>query len=112
MIDHRCAPRCASLFLGRNEDCGIGCVYHGWEYDVAGNCVDMPGLPPHHDFRRKVRPKVYQVIERCGLVWVYMRVCTEAPPLPGLEILDVPSNEIWVSLILRGCNYRNAPKRR
>ena len=50
VMDHRCPHRCASLFLGRNEEGGIRCVYHGWKYDVAGNCVDMakraaaPGL--------------------------------------------------------------------
>lgn len=90
VMDHRCAHRCASLFLGRNEEGGIRCVYHGWKYDVAGNCVNMPSLPPHRDFRRKVRAKAYQVVERCGLVWVYMGVRTEAPPLPALEILMFP----------------------
>jgi phthalate 4,5-dioxygenase oxygenase subunit len=108
VMDHRCAHRCASLFLGRNEEGSIRCVYHGWKYDVAGNCVDMPSLPPHRDFRRKVRAKAYQVVERCGLVWVYMGVRTEARPLPALEILDVPSDEIGVSLILRECNYLQA----
>jgi phthalate 4,5-dioxygenase len=41
VMDHRCPHRCASLFLGRNEEGGIRCVYHGWKFDVAGNCVDM-----------------------------------------------------------------------
>jgi phenylpropionate dioxygenase-like ring-hydroxylating dioxygenase large terminal subunit len=47
VMDHRCPHRCASLFLGRNEENGIRCVYHGWKYDAAGNCVDMPNAPPH-----------------------------------------------------------------
>src|SRR5947208_5146953 len=34
VMDHRCAHRCASLFLGRNEEGGIRCVYHGWKYDA------------------------------------------------------------------------------
>src|SRR5438445_5398513 len=101
-------PIKSDRLLGRNEEGGIRCVYHGWKYDVAGNCVDMPSLPPHRDFRRKVRAKAYQVVERCGLVWVYMGVRTEARPLPALEILDVPSDEIGVSLILRECNYLQA----
>jgi nitrite reductase/ring-hydroxylating ferredoxin subunit len=98
VMDHRCAHRCASLFLGRNEEGGIRCVYHGWKYDVAGNCIDMPSLPPHHDFRRKVRAMAYQVVERCGLVWVYMGARTEAPQLPALEILNVPNEEIGVTI--------------
>ncbi|NQV56225.1 MAG: Rieske 2Fe-2S domain-containing protein, partial [Rhodospirillales bacterium] len=41
IMDHRCPHRCASLFFGRNEESGIRCVYHGWKFDVDGNCVDM-----------------------------------------------------------------------
>ncbi|MBV8590994.1 MAG: Rieske 2Fe-2S domain-containing protein [Acetobacteraceae bacterium] len=108
VMDHRCPHRCASLFLGRNEEGGIRCVYHGWKYDVAGNCVDMPSLSPQHDFRHKIRAKAYQVVERCGLVWVYMGARAKPPPLPALESLDVPSDEIGVSLILRECNFLQA----
>ena len=46
VMDHRCPHRCASLFLGRNEENGIRCVYHGWKFDVEGNCVDMPSAKP------------------------------------------------------------------
>ena len=46
VMDHRCPHRCASLFLGRNEEGGLRCVYHGWKFDVAGNCIDMPSVPP------------------------------------------------------------------
>jgi phenylpropionate dioxygenase-like ring-hydroxylating dioxygenase large terminal subunit len=108
VMDHRCPHRCASLFLGRNEDGGIRCIYHGWKYDVAGNCVDMPSLPPRQDFSRKVKAKAYRTVERCGLVWVYMGNRAEPPPLPALEILDVPDSEIGVSLIMRECNYLQA----
>src|SRR6188472_1240799 len=45
VMDHKCPHRCASLFLGRNEEGGIRCVYHGWKFDVTGTCVDMPSLP-------------------------------------------------------------------
>src|SRR6266516_2252587 len=45
LIDRYCAHRGASLFFGRNEECGIRCVYHGWKYDVTGACVDMPNEP-------------------------------------------------------------------
>src|SRR5215216_3611245 len=89
VIDHRCPHRCASLFLGRNEEGGIRCVYHGWKFDVAGNCLDMPNVTPQQDFRHKVKARAYRAVERAGLVWVYMGSQAEAPPLPGLEILDV-----------------------
>jgi phenylpropionate dioxygenase-like ring-hydroxylating dioxygenase large terminal subunit len=53
VMDHRCPHRCASLFLGRNEEGGIRCIYHGWKYDVAGNCIDMASVPPHQDFKHR-----------------------------------------------------------
>ena len=57
VMDHRCPHRCASLFLGRNEENGIRCVYHGWKYDAEGNCVDMPNAPPRQDFKTRSRPR-------------------------------------------------------
>src|SRR5688572_4436976 len=45
LIDEYCAHRGASLFLGRNENCGIRCSYHGWKYDLTGQCVDLPSTP-------------------------------------------------------------------
>ena len=71
VMDHRCPHRGASLFLGRNEEEGIRCIYHGWKFDVAGNCVDMPSLPPP-GFKEKAKAKAYKVVERAGVVWVYM----------------------------------------
>src|SRR5216110_160704 len=57
VMDHRCPHRCASLFLGRNEENGIRCVYHGWKYDTQGNCVDTPNAPPHWTSRTRSKPK-------------------------------------------------------
>jgi phthalate 4,5-dioxygenase len=104
VMDHRCPHRCASLFLGRNEQSGIRCIYHGWKFDVAGNCVDMPSVPPP-DFKQKVKAKAYHAAERAGVVWVYMGEKAEAPPLPEFEILDMPADEVQVSFIMRECNY-------
>jgi phthalate 4,5-dioxygenase len=108
VMDQRCPHRCASLFLGRNEEGGLRCVYHGWKYDVAGNCIDMPSVPEHQDFKQKVKARAYRTVERAGLVWVYMGERAEAPPLPGFEILDLPQDEIRVSLIQRECNWLQA----
>src|SRR5690348_3980738 len=80
VMDHRCPHRCASLFLGRNEENGIRCVYHGWKYDTEGNCLDVPNLTSP-EFKNRIKAKAYQVTERNGLVWVYMGNRKEAPPL-------------------------------
>src|SRR5262249_30072841 len=97
VFDHRCPHRCVSLFLGRNEHGGLRCIYHGWKFDTSGQCIDMPSLSEAQDFKHKVRAKAYATVERAGLVWVYMGERADPPPLPGFEVLDLPSDEINVS---------------
>jgi phthalate 4,5-dioxygenase len=108
VMDHRCPHRCASLFLGRNEENGLRCVYHGWKYDFEGNCVDQPNLPPHQQFMDKVRTKAYRAAERNGIVYVYMGVAAEAPPLPDLPATHIPERDMDVTFIARNCNWLQA----
>ena len=108
IMDHRCPHRCASLFLGRNEEDGIRCVYHGWKFDAAGNCVDMPNTPPHQDYTEKVKAKAYKVAERNGLVWVYMGDRAKAPPLPGIEASLLPEGDLQIVFAQRECNWLQA----
>jgi len=108
VMDHRCPHRCASLFLGRNEDGGLRCIYHGWKFDVTGKCLDMPNVQPQQDFKHKVHATAYRAVERAGLIWVYMGSRAEAPPLPAFEILDVPESEVGSLFIQRNCNYLQA----
>jgi hypothetical protein len=75
---------------------------------VAGNCLDMPSVPPDQDFKQKVKAKAYPAVERAGVVWVYMGTRAEAPPMPAFEILDMPEDEIKVGFIQRDCNYLQA----
>ena len=28
--------------LGRNEECGLRCIYHGWKFDVDGHVLETP----------------------------------------------------------------------
>jgi phenylpropionate dioxygenase-like ring-hydroxylating dioxygenase large terminal subunit len=108
IMDHRCPHRCASLFLGRNEEGGIRCVYHGWKFDAEGNCVDMPSVPSHQDFKDKVKAKAYKTAERNGLVWVYMGNRASAPPLPLIEPSLLPPHDMTVNFVQRSCNWLQA----
>src|SRR5512146_3030069 len=40
VVADACPHRGASLFFGRNEEEGLRCVYHGWNFDQTGACVD------------------------------------------------------------------------
>src|SRR6266545_3901296 len=63
ILDAYCAHRRSRLFFGRNEESGLRCIYHGWKYDVTGQCVDMPSEPLETEFTRKVRVKSYPARE-------------------------------------------------
>src|SRR5216110_1404077 len=71
LIEEFCPHRRVSLWFGRNEECGLRCVYHGWKFDVEGNCVDMPSEPAESNFKNKVRARSYPVRERGGVIWAY-----------------------------------------
>src|ERR671937_2800580 len=67
LLDEYCPHRRASLFLGRNEACGLRCVYHGWKFDVTGACVDMPNEPPEYRFESKIRLTACPAVEHAGI---------------------------------------------
>ena len=108
IMDHRCPHRCASLFYGRNEQDGIRCIYHGWKFDVNGNCLAQPNLPPHQEFKHKVKARAYRVAERNGLVWLYMGEAETAPPLPAFEPALLPDSELRLTFAMRECNWLQA----
>src|SRR6188472_3851194 len=72
LVTQACPHRGASLFFVRNEEAGLRCVYHGWKFDVAGACVDMPSEPAESNFKTKVRVNAYATHESGGIVWAYM----------------------------------------
>ena len=109
VMDHRCPHRCASLFLGRNEQDGIRCIYHGWKFDVEGNCVDMPSVPAAQDFKEDVKARAFKVAERNGVIWVYMgERQANPPPLPMIEATLLEEDEFDISFMQRSCNWMQA----
>ena len=85
LIEDACAHRGASLFFGRNEEDGIRCIYHGWKYDITGQCVDMTNEPAESTFKEKIKAVAYPTTERGGCIWAYMGRREVPPPLPAFE---------------------------
>jgi phthalate 4,5-dioxygenase len=108
VLGEYCRHRRASLFLGRNEECGLRCVYHGWKYDVEGNCVDLPSEPVEAGFREKVHQLAYPAAEHAGLVWAYLGPAEKKPSLPDIEWMRAPASHRFVSKTLEECNYLQA----
>ena len=108
VIEEHCPHRRASLALGRNEECGLRCVYHGWKFDVSGACVDMPNEPPEYGFDNKVRITAYPTEEHGGLIWAYMGPPDKRPALPKLEWARVPDSHRHISKRFQETNYLQA----
>jgi len=105
LLEEFCAHRLASLFLGRNEECGLRCVYHGWKYDVDGNCVDMMNEPPETDYKTKIKLTAYPVLELAGIVWAYMGPKDRVPVPPKFEWTQVAETHRQVSKNWQECNW-------
>ncbi len=109
LVDHACPHRGAPLVFGRNEDCGLRCVYHGWKFGVDGATMEMPAEPADTRLKDKVRIKAYVCRERNGMVWAYMGPDQASPPeLPMLEWNLVPEERVFVSLRVQECNWLQA----
>jgi phenylpropionate dioxygenase-like ring-hydroxylating dioxygenase large terminal subunit len=106
VLDERCPHRLASLFWGRNEEGGLRCVYHGWKFDVEGNCLDIPNTQEGDSYKTKVAPfAVYPAVERGGLIWAYMGPKETMPPLPDFELNHVPASHRYISKMFIGGNW-------
>ena len=108
LIDEFCAHRGVSLWFGRNEECGIRCPYHGWKYDVSGQCVDLPSEDDSTGTRARIKLKSYPCIEKAGIVWAYLGPPERRPPEPALEWCDVAPGQLFVSKRLQENNYLQA----
>ncbi len=95
-----CPHRGASLFFGRNEESGLRCVYHGWKFDVAGACIDMPSEPAESNFKSKVRVRAYPCNDVNHMVWVYMGPREVPPPFPAFEINTLPPENVAPPMIM------------
>jgi len=105
VIGEYCPHRRVSLTLGRNEQCGVRCLYHGWKVDVAGNVLEMPSEPPDSHFKDKVKHKSYPVHEAAGLVWVFMGPRAEMPTFDPPVFQPAPETHISIAKIIVDCNW-------
>ncbi|RVT92948.1 Rieske 2Fe-2S domain-containing protein [Sphingomonas crocodyli] len=106
VLDRFCPHRRVDLFFGRNEECGLRCVYHGWKFDVSGNVLDMPAEPANSPMRDEVKIKSYPAMEWGGLIWVYMGDPDHMPDRPPeLEWGLVPSTHRNIQKRLQENNY-------
>ena len=108
LVDAYCPHRRAPMFFGRNEECGLRCVYHGWKFDRDGNCTDMPSESEGTPLQARVKIKSYPTFEKAGVVFAYMGPADRKPPPPDYEWMRAPDTHRFVSKTYEACNYLQA----
>ena len=94
-----------SLAFGRNEECGLRCLYHGWKMDVDGNVVEMTSEPPESGFAEKVKVKAYPAREWGGFVWTYMGPAETMPEFEPPAFAPTENAKVSIVKIHVGCNW-------
>ncbi len=106
LIDSYCPHRGANMFYGRNEECGLRCVYHGWKFGVDGKAMDLPNVPPGVRMHDTMRIKAYPTREYGGFVWAYLGPESDKlPEVPQLEFGKVEDRKRYVSKQRIECNW-------
>jgi phenylpropionate dioxygenase-like ring-hydroxylating dioxygenase large terminal subunit len=105
LLDEHCSHRRVSLFYGRNEECGLRCVYHGWKYDIEGNVLETPAEPPGSSLKDRVRHTAYPCKEASGIVFAYLGPKDKMPLFPNYDWLTVPPTHVKPFKYRLECNY-------
>ena len=102
LVDFRCPHRGTQLSAGWVEGDSIRCMYHGWLFNGAGQCIEQPA--EEKSFAAKIRLRSYPTQEYLGFIFAYLGE-GEAPPFPRYRhmeeegVLEVLSTEVWL------CNF-------
>ena len=108
LMDAYCPHRRAPMFYGRNEECGLRCVYHGWKFDANGDCSDLPTEPASSKMKDHIKIAVYPTFEKADIVWTYMGPRDQMPEPPDYEWMRTPATHRHVTKTYEGCNWLQA----
>lgn len=95
-----CPHRGAKLSMGMLREGGLRCHYHGWKFDVNGQCQEIPSEGSECKLAAEVKVTTYPAEEHGGLIFVYFSSDGRAPhePCPNPYELESPD---WNGFIVR-----------
>ena len=105
VLSEFCAHRRASLLYGRNEECGLRCLYHGWKFDVEGNMLEMASEPADSNFPERVQQKAYPAREAGGFVWCYMGPAEKMTEFQPPAFAPTPECRVSATKVRVRCNW-------
>ena len=104
LIERACPHRGTDLAFGRLEQDGLRCSFHGWLFDVTGQCLETPAEPEDSRICANIRQKAYPVVERSGILFAYMGE-GEPPAFPHLDCFTAPETHTFAFKGLIDCNW-------
>ena len=104
VLDELCTHRGASMALGRVEEGGIRCIYHGWKFAVDGTIMDMSNNTDS-TYIEKLKAPAYPVVERSGLIWTYIGPKDKQPPFRTFAFDEVPDSNRILFRVNTRANY-------
>lgn len=107
LLDRDCPHRGADLAMGRLEDGGLRCPFHGWLFDTTGQCLETPAEPEGSRMCTRIRQQSYPVVERSGIIFAYVGP-GDAPAFPALDCFEAPDAYTFAFKGLLECNWLQA----
>ncbi|MGC2775757.1 MAG: aromatic ring-hydroxylating dioxygenase subunit alpha [Bradyrhizobium sp.] len=107
LLDRDCPHRGADLAFGRLEHGGLRCAFHGWLFDVDGQCLETPAEPAGSPLCNNVRQRAYPVVEKGGILWAWLGDGA-APAFPDLDCFTAPDAYTFAFKGLIECNWLQA----
>ncbi|HUH87478.1 MAG TPA: aromatic ring-hydroxylating dioxygenase subunit alpha [Pusillimonas sp.] len=107
LLDRDCPHRGADLAFGRLEHGGIRCAFHGWLFNVKGQCVETPAEPANSKFHTTIQQGAYPVVERSGVIFAYLGQ-GEPPAFPDMDCFVAPNTHTFAFKGLWECNWLQA----
>ena len=105
VLDESCPHRRASLALGRNEEGGLRCLYHGWKMDAQGNVLEMASEPVASGMTEKVKHKAYPTHEWGGMVWAWFGPADAMPEFRPPAWAPTAEARVSIAKVLVPCNW-------
>jgi phenylpropionate dioxygenase-like ring-hydroxylating dioxygenase large terminal subunit len=107
MLDRDCPHRGADLAFGRLEHGGLRCAFHGWLFDVDGQCLETPAEPADSPLCKNIKQRSYPVVEKGGILWAYLGE-GEPPAFPEIDCFAAPDAYTFAFKGLMECNWLQA----
>ena len=107
LLDRDCPHRGADLAYGRREDGGLRCAFHGWLFDLTGQCLQTPAEPEGSKLAQRVRQKSYPVVEKSGMLFAWLG---EGKPsaFPAFDCFVAPGTHTFAFKGRLECNWLKA----